>query len=296
MMRRIGSRPQRTIARPISVTGIGFITGAAVHLCFKPAPPHTGRLFHRLDRPHAGYLAACVDRVTGANRRTILGQAPDQVELVEHVLAALSGMRIDNCLIELNAPEPPGLDGSADAFVHALELAGIETQAAECPIFAPDRPIVIADRQATLSIFPSDEAQLKVSYGLDYGHQTALGRQRHTHCITPMDFINGLCDTRTFLLEQEALALRAQGIGSRTDWSDLLIFGPRGPIGNELRYADEPARHKVLDIVGDLALLGCDLAGHVIGYRSGHAMNVMLVRSLLEEMRGCQPLSFRLAA
>lgn len=295
-MRKIGSRPQRTLGRPVQLTGIGFITGASVHLRFKPAPPNTGRVFQRTDRGSNRFVPAVIDQVTGANRRTILGHAPDQVELVEHVLAALAGMRIDNCIIELNACEPPGMDGSAASFVRALQAGGIQMQSAECPIYTPEKTMVITDRRASLSIMPGQDETLKVSYVLDYGAGSALGRQRHTHTLTPMGFVNGLCDTRTFLLEQEAHALRQQGIGSRTALTDLLVFGPRGPLENQLRYEDEPARHKVLDIVGDLSLLGFDLAGHVIGCRSGHAMNVMLVRSLMEELRGCQPLSFRLAA
>jgi UDP-3-O-acyl N-acetylglucosamine deacetylase len=280
-------RPQRTIVRPAEVSGVGFLTGAHVRLRFLPAPPSSGIFFVRTDLRPPLTIPAHVDQVTGTARRTTLGRGPGEVSLVEHVLAALAGLRIDNCRIELDAPEPPGLDGSARGFVTALLRAGAERQPAERPAWAVEAPVVLAQGGATLTLHPPAGDGLRVSYFLDYGAFTPPGRQTHTQDVTPGAFLAGVADCRTFILESEAAELLRQGLGKRTTTADLLVFGPRGPIDNRLRHANEPARHKVLDLVGDLALLGADLRGHVVAYRSGHPLNVELVRTLHRRLAAC---------
>jgi UDP-3-O-acyl N-acetylglucosamine deacetylase len=294
-MRKLGQRPPRTIARPASLHGIGFLTGATVRLRFAPAPPGTGIVFVRTDLQPAAHIPARHDHVTGTQRRTTLGDAPAQVGLVEHVLAALAGLRIDNCFVELNAPEPPGLDGSAWGFVEALLDAGVAPQPGQRGVWGVNEPVVVRAGGATLALHPRDEG-LRVSYFLDYGHGSPIDRQSHTQTLTPESFINDLACCRTFILESEIAELRSQGLGTRTTTADLLVFGPQGPVNNRLRFANEPARHKVLDIVGDLALLGQDLRGHVVAYRSGHPLNVELVRTLGRDLANGQPAPVRRAA
>jgi UDP-3-O-acyl N-acetylglucosamine deacetylase len=279
-VRRHSYRYQRTIARSVDVQGTGFLTGAAVRLRFQPAPPGTGVVFVRTDLRPAARIPADVARVTGTQRRTTLGRAPAYVTLVEHVLAALAGLRIDNCFVELDAPEPPGLDGSARRFTAALLAAGAVLQPARRAIWTVTEPVTVSHAGATLTLYPHAGDTLRVSYLLDYGLGSAIGRQAHTQCVTPERFAADVAACRTFLLEDEALEFRRQGFGVRLSPSDLLVFGPRGPIGNRLRFANEPARHKVLDIVGDLSLFPADLRGHVVAYRSGHPLNVELVREL----------------
>jgi UDP-3-O-acyl-N-acetylglucosamine deacetylase len=208
------------------------------------------------------------------------------VALVEHVLAALAGLRIDNCLVELNAPEPPGLDGSAQGFARALTSAGLVVQPAGRSVWRVDEPVTVAAGAATLTLHPpeDDRPVLKLSYFLDYGPTAPIGRQLYTVELSPGVFIGELAEARTFLLEAEAEELRRQGLGARTTAADLLVFGPRGPIDNVLRHANEPARHKVLDMIGDLSLLGADLCGHLIAYRSGHPLNVELARVLHQRL------------
>jgi UDP-3-O-acyl N-acetylglucosamine deacetylase len=241
-------------------------------------------VFVRSDLGPEARVAACVDEVTGTHRRTTLGRPPVFVSLVEHVLAALAGLRIDNCTLELNAPEPPGLDGSALGFVEALQAAGARLQPARRSLWAVESSIVLEHSGATLALHPAEENELRASYLLDYGPHSPLGRQSHTEVITPESFGSELADSRTFLLEEEAVELQRQGLGTRTSVSDLLVFGKGGPIGNKLRHANEPARHKILDLIGDLSLLGQDVCGHLVAYRSGHPLNVELVRALARQL------------
>src|ERR1700722_8763796 len=182
-VRRQSYRYQRTLAQPAEVRGVGFLTGATVRLRFVPAPPGAGVVFVRTDcRPRA-YIPAHISQVTGTNRRTTLGRPPAQVGLVEHVLAALAGLRIDNCQVELNAPEPPGLDGSARAFVDALVAAGTRIQPARRAVYAVDESVVVRSGGATLALHPPAAGGLAVSYFLDYGLQSPIGRQVHTETI-----------------------------------------------------------------------------------------------------------------
>jgi UDP-3-O-acyl N-acetylglucosamine deacetylase len=283
-VRRVCYRYQRTLGRAAEVQGIGYLTGANVRLRFLPAPPHTGVVFLRTDLGPGARVAATVAEVTGTNRRTTLGRPPVCVSLVEHVLAALAGLRLDNCLVEVNAPEPPGLDGSARGFVEALQAAGVRLQPARRAVWCVEQSILLDQNGATLALHPVDRPELKVSYILDYGPLSPLGRQTHSEVITPESFINEIAGCRTFLLEEEAVELQRQGLGARTRASDLLVFGKNGVIDNRLRYANEPARHKILDLIGDLSLLGQDVCGHLVAYRSGHPLNVELVRALRRQL------------
>lgn len=292
----ISSRFERTIARPAEVEGVGFLTGAFVTLRFCPAPSGTGIVFLRTDLPEKKHIRALSCNVTGTNRRTTLGEAPYQVGLVEHVLAALSGMRIDNCIVELNAPEPPGLDGSAGDFVDALKRAGQVTQTSRKNIYGVDSPVIVQNNGSTLALHPCDGTGLKLTYFLDYGNNSPIQKQVHTQILEPALFIREISRCRTFVLQEEVEQLRKQGLGSRTTAQDLLVFGPRGPIDNQLRYANEPSRHKVLDMVGDLALLGVELCGHVVAYRSGHPLNVELTRKLASRLVSKESLTANIAA
>lgn len=284
ILRRLTYRYQRTLARPTEVSGVGFLAGAPVRLHFRPAPPSTGVVFVRTDLQASTAIPARAEHVTGTQRRTTLGTAPRHVSLVEHVLAALAGLRIDNCIIEVDGAEPPGLDGSARAFVDALIAAGVTLQPKRRSVWSVTEPVVVAAGGATLALHPAEEPLLKVSYLLDYGPDSPIARQSHTAVITPGTFARELAGARTFLLEAEALELRRQGIGLRTTPADLLVIGRQGPIANRLRKADELARHKVLDVIGDLSLFGQDLCGHVVAYRSGHPLNIELVRQLTQRL------------
>jgi UDP-3-O-acyl-N-acetylglucosamine deacetylase len=158
-------------------------------------------------------------------------------------------------------------------------------QQARREICSVDAPVLVVAKGATLTLYPAEGEQLRISYILDYGRDSPIGWQMHSQVMTPARFSEDIAGCRTFILESEAAELRRQGLGARTTAADLLVFGSRGPIDNKLRYANEPARHKILDIIGDLSLLGFDLRGHIVAYRSGHPLNIEMVRRLSQEAR-----------
>jgi UDP-3-O-[3-hydroxymyristoyl] N-acetylglucosamine deacetylase/3-hydroxyacyl-[acyl-carrier-protein] dehydratase len=277
-------RPQRTIARDAEVQGVSFLSGLDVRMRFHPAPTDHGVVFVRNDLPGRPRVPAHVRYVVPRQRRTTLQHGEAVVEMVEHVLAALGGLRIDNCLVEIDAAETPGCDGSSQAFAEPLSSAGIVEQDSAREVVAIDRPLLLREGAAALAAYPGADDRLVLSYHLDYGRDTPIGSQSRFIDLSPESFQADLAPSRTFLLRAEAEALRAAGIGTRTAETDLLIFDADGPVNNTLRFPDECVRHKLLDMVGDLALLGKDLAGHVVAHRSGHALNAQLVRALLDQV------------
>ncbi len=278
------SRPQRTIAREAGVRGVSFLGGLDVRLRFRPAAVGAGIVFVRTDLPDSPSVPAHVKYTIPRQRRTTIGRGPAIVEMVEHVMAALAGLRVDNCVVEIDGPETPGCDGSSRDFTDALSEAGIVEQAATRDVLVIDRPVTVREGESILTAHPGGPGRLVLSYNLDYGPRTPIGRQSLFVDVTPQSFRDELSASRTFLLEAEADSLREAGIGSRTTERDLLIFGAGGVIGNELRYRDECVRHKILDLLGDLALVGMDLAGHVVAHRSGHQLNAELARKLLASL------------
>lgn len=279
-------RPQRTIAREAAVRGVSFLEGRDVEIRFRPAEADSGIVFVRSDLPGGPSVPAHVNHVAPRQRRTTLQKGPATVEMVEHVMAALAGLGVDNCRVEIDGPETPGCDGSSRAFVEAIQGAGVVEQDRPRETLVIDRPVTVREGASVLTAHPGEPDKLVLSYSLDYGRSSPIGSQSYFVEVSPESFRRELASSRTFLLESEAKAMRQAGIGRRTTEADLLIFGPDGPIGNELRYRDECARHKVLDMVGDLALLTKDLAGHVVAHRSGHALNASLVRKLLQAVEG----------
>jgi UDP-3-O-[3-hydroxymyristoyl] N-acetylglucosamine deacetylase / 3-hydroxyacyl-[acyl-carrier-protein] dehydratase len=275
-------RRERTLAETALVRGHGFFHGSDVTLRFWPAEPGTGVVFERIDLPDRPSVPARIDRVVSAARRTTIRQGDASVEMTEHVLAALAGMRVDNCIVQIDAPECPGCDGSSRAFVEAFVQAGIVEQDRMRPVLELESSVVIREGEAALAANPGATGALTLAYHLDYGPGAPI--RAHSFCVgvTPETFRQEIAASRTFVTENEANALRASGIGLRTTEADLLIFGHDGPIGNMLRFPDECARHKVLDLLGDLALLGFDLEGLVVAHRSGHQTNHALARRLLD--------------
>lgn len=278
----IARRLQRTIASRTEVRGIGFIHGSDVTLRFRPAGADSGIIFIRADLPGRPMVHAHIRNVIPSQRRTTIRDGEALVEMIEHVMAALAGLRIDNCAIEIDAPETPGCDGSSLVFTEALQAAGIVELDRLRESLVIERAITVRDGLGVLTALPRGGDGLALSYHLDYGPESSIVAQDRTLDLDPLSFAAVLAPCRTFLLQTEAESLRQAGIGRRTTEADLLIFGPEGVIGNTLRFDDECARHKILDMVGDLALLGMDIVGAVEASRSGHRLNAALVRELVE--------------
>ncbi len=274
-------RKQHTISAPASVAGVGYWSGSDVRVEFRPAAANAGIVFVRRDLPGKPRLPASVHYRTDMPLRTNLCMGEAGVEMIEHVMAALGGLQIDNCEIWVDRPEMPGMDGSALPFVEALRGVGIVAQEAPRPRKIIRRVIRHGNEKSWVEARPCCSGKTILQYELDYGSGNPIGRQSLELSLSPRFFHVNLAPSRTFLLEAEARQLVARGLGERMTCKDLLVFGPDGPIDNQLRFPDECVRHKMVDMVGDLALAGCDLVGRFIAFRSGHRLNAELVRSLV---------------
>jgi len=274
-------RNQQTIAGPAQVRGVGYWSGRDVCVEFRPAPADTGVVFVRHDLPGHPRIPALISYRADIPRRTALCCGEAGVGMIEHIMAALAGMQIDNCEIWVDQPEMPGCDGSALPFVEALDAAGTVSQVAPRASCRVRELLRLGDSNAWIEVRPSPTGQTTYRYELDYGSGNPIGRQSLEVTPSPESFRHELAPSRTFMLEAEARALLAQGLGSRATCGDLLVFGPDGPIDNQLRFPDECVRHKLVDLMGDLALAGCDVIGHFTAYRSGHRLNADLVQAIL---------------
>lgn len=254
-----------------------------MHLEFRPAAADTGIVFVRHDLATPVRIKATVANRVECPRRTTLSSAGASVEMIEHVMAALAGLHIDNCEVWVDQPEMPGCDGSSLPFVLALDSAGVVEQAAARPRLVVRNVTRLGDDDSWVEARPGAHSGLSVKFRLDYGSGNAIGRQTLQLAVTPESFRRELAPSRTFVLEEEAQWLVSKGLGQRATYQNVLVFDKDGPLENELRYRDECVRHKALDLVGDLALTGCDVVGHVIAHRSGHRLNAELVRALLNE-------------
>lgn len=280
------SRPrcQRTVRKPVAVEGFGYFSGRDIRVEFRPAPAGSGVTFVRGDLSPAVRVPVSPALRLDVPRRTTLVWRGVRVEMVEHILAALAGVGIDNCDVWASAAEMPACDGSALAFVEALDAAGAAEQAAPVRQIRVKRRIRVGDERNWIEAAPSRSGGLSVSFDLDYSSHPAIGRQTIRLNVYPETFRSELAPCRTFLEEEAARAMVAQGVGQRVTAKNLLIFGPQGPIDNALRFDNECVRHKVLDVVGDLALTGCEIVADVVAFRSGHRLHAELAQRLLEQI------------
>ena len=282
------NRKQRTLAATTEVSGFGFWSGRDVTLEFRPAAPNTGVVFVRSDLPTPKRIPARVDRRIEAPRRTTLSEQGAQVEMVEHVLAALAGLQIDNCEVWTNAAEMPGMDGSSQPFVVALQAAGIVEQPVMRSFLVVSEVTRVGDDEVWIEARPHKQPAMSLQYRLDYGNDHPIGRETLKMTVTPDRFQKQLAPARTFIMKEEADWLRQQGLATRVTSQEVLVFANEGLIDNELRFENECVAHKVLDMIGDLSLANCDLIGHFVAQRSGHRLNAQLVQTLLNEFQVVQ--------
>ncbi len=277
------SRLQRTLAADFEYRGVGLHTGREARVRIRPAGENHGVVFQRTDAPGKPLIPAHVSNVIERPRQTAIGVGGVLVQTSEHLLASLAGLGVDNCLIEIDGDEVPGADGSAREFVELIGKAGLKDQTAERKVFKVKTPISVSVGDVSLVALPSRGEGLTISYTLDYAD---LKPQHVTFSLTPDIFVKEVSGARTFCLEKEAEALRASGLGKGANYQNTLVLGSGGVVQNTLRYDDECVRHKVLDLIGDLSLLGAAIDGHVVAVKSGHSTNVALARKMDESMRG----------
>ena len=270
---------QKTIKKEFSLKGTGLQTGKPVTISFFPEKENKGISFKRLDLENSKPIRLSDLSKIDTDRRSRVTSGSSYVETIEHVLAAIWGANIDNLRIEMNASEPPALDGSAVDFLKAIKSAGIEMQNAAKDYIVIKKPIWTEMNDSFLGIFPSDV--FKIAYFLDYKN-TSIGKQFFSSIVTPENFEKEIAPARTFCLKEEAEILRKKGYGKGANFQNTLIMDKEGPIDNVLRFPDEPVRHKVLDLVGDLSLLGRHIKGRIMAARSGHKLNSELVAKIKE--------------
>ncbi len=278
----IPMRAQQTIGKTAEISGFGMFTGSDATLRFVPAPPDHGIVFRRVDLPDSPSIPALVEYAVKSHRRTVLSHQGASVEMVEHVMACFAGLQIDNCLVELDSPEVPGFDGSSAPILDCIDEAGVVPQDALRSVLVLRNGVQITASQGESEIVarPLAQPMLAIGYHLDYGLRSPIPAQKIVVPIHPDSFREQLAFARTFVLESEIQQLRSCGYGQRVTEKDILVIGPQGVIGNQLRAPDECVRHKVLDCLGDLALIGCDVYGFIDAYKSGHSLNQEFVRRL----------------
>jgi UDP-3-O-[3-hydroxymyristoyl] N-acetylglucosamine deacetylase len=272
---------QQTIKRSVACQGIGIHSGRPARLVIHPAPANSGINFVRTDLPGAPVIPARSSRVVDSSLATTLGNGQAYVSTVEHLLAALAGLQIDNARIDLSSPELPILDGSAAPFTVLLQKAGIKALRWPRAFFQMQKPLAISDGDKYIGIEPATES--KLTYTIDFPHP-AIGRQQLTFQLRTKAFCREIAPARTFGFLQDVQRLQANGqaLGGTLDNAIVLdsqgILNPKG-----LRFPDEFVRHKILDLIGDLALLGWPILGHIRVSKGSHALHQQFMQTLLQQ-------------
>ena len=271
--------PQRTLRRAISCAGIGLHTGNKVTLSLKPAAADTGIRFRRSDLGGLE-IPATVQHVGGINLATGLARDAVRVDTVEHLLAALVSLGIDNAIVELNSPEVPIMDGSAAPFIYLINEAGVKPLPAARQYLKVLRPISLARGDKRIALYPSDH--FKVTYSISFDHPL-LRHQSRTIRLTEESFVEEIAPARTFGFLSEVEMMRQQGLELGGSLENAVVIGDTGVLNNALRFDDEFVRHKILDVIGDMALVGHPLIGHLVAHRGGHALHAAFAVRVLEE-------------
>ncbi len=269
---------QRTLRRPTSCAGIGLHSGNKVTLSLKPAPADFGIRFRRTDLGNLE-IPATVSNLASIQYATGLARDKGSVETVEHLLAALTSLGIDNVVVELNHPEVPIMDGSASPFIYLINEAGVKRLAAPRRYLKVVRPIALSRGDKRIALYPSDH--FKVTYSISFDHPL-LRHQSRTLRITEESFCDDIAPARTFGFLKEVEMLRQNGLALGGSLENAVVLGETGVL-NALRFEDEFVRHKILDVIGDLALVGYPIIGHLVAHRGGHALHTAFVAKILEE-------------
>jgi UDP-3-O-[3-hydroxymyristoyl] N-acetylglucosamine deacetylase/3-hydroxyacyl-[acyl-carrier-protein] dehydratase len=274
------------MSRPAVVRGRGLLLGEEATTEILPAPPNHGIVFERVDLSPPVRIPAVVQNVARRARRTTLSVGSASIETVEHCMSALAGMRVDNALIRIHGPELPCGDGSASPFVGPILDAGLTEQDAPRRVFALKEPVLVCEGDAMLAAFPADDDQFHVIFDLDYGSNSSrIKRQTQVFESNNGNYEHEIARARTYSLKEEAQALWDRGMCRHLSPKDVLVIGDDGPIDNVYRYDNEPVRHKIVDLIGDLYLVGCALQGRFVAYKSGHEINRRMCLKIVEQMQ-----------
>lgn len=275
---------QKTIKGEGKVAGKGLFGGEEVSVVFKPASVDTGVVFVRADLDEPVRIPALATHIGPSDRRTRLCNGNVSIDTVEHCLAAIASLGIDNIYMDVFGPELPAPDASAAEFYSVLKGIGLQEQEAPHKEFVISDPISVVQGESSIYALPGPAETLEISYDLDYGSQPGMARQIYSCRVTPDSFGKHLASARTFLLEEEAKQLQARGIGAHIRPTDLLVINAEGPIQNRYRYPNECVRHKIVDVIGDLALVGRPIRGRIVATKSGHSLNQELARKMYSEV------------
>jgi UDP-3-O-[3-hydroxymyristoyl] N-acetylglucosamine deacetylase len=270
---------QRTLRRSVSCVGIGLHSGCKVTLSLKPAPTDHGIRFRRTDMGDFE-LPATVRHLTGLQLATGLARDQVSVETVEHLLAALVSMGVDNVVVELNSPEVPIMDGSAAPFIYLIQEAGLKRQQKARKYLKIVRPIALSRGDKRIALYPSDH--FKVTYSISFDHPL-LRHQSRTLAMTEESCVEEVAPARTFTFLKDVERLRQNGLALGGSLENAVVLGETGVLNNALRFEDEFVRHKILDAIGDLALVGYPVIGHLVAHRAGHALHTEFASRILEE-------------
>ena len=273
---------QKTIKSEGKIHGRGLFEGKEAKVVFRPSPANSGITFVRTDIPEPVRISAVASNLAERSRRTTIKKGSVSIETIEHCLAAINALEIDNVVVEVNGSELPAPDCSSAEYFKVLKRAEMVEQDVSRKEFVIKKPITITAGDACIYALPYSDDGLSLTYDLDYGGHTGIDRQIFSCRLTPENFENHLAAARTFLLEAEAKQFQARGIGTHISPRDILVINSDGPIKNSYRFPNECVRHKIVDLIGDLALVGRAVKGRIVAYKSGHALNQQLVRKLYE--------------
>jgi UDP-3-O-[3-hydroxymyristoyl] N-acetylglucosamine deacetylase/3-hydroxyacyl-[acyl-carrier-protein] dehydratase len=268
---------RRTIGRSASVEGTGLHLGVPCTLEFRPAPSGSGICFERRDLSSAGLIPALAEHAVLTERRTQLGEGPSAIHTVEHVLAAVVALEVDDVIVSLDGPEPPIMDGSAQPFVEALLGASIQEHAGCVQVARLTQPVRLVDGDSVYEGTPSEHFDLDVT--IEFPHEM-IGRQHYAARVTPELFQRELGWARTFGFVREVEPLRAMGLIKGASTQNAVVLDDDGVVENALRSPDEFVRHKMMDCVGDLALVGARIKARVVAHKPSHRGTVLFVRAM----------------
>ncbi len=283
---------QRTLKNTIRATGVGLHSGDKVYMTLRPAAVDTGIVFRRVDLPEPVEIRACAEKVGDTNMSTTLIEDGVRVSTVEHLLSAFAGLGIDNAYVDLSAPEVPIMDGSAGPFVFLVQSAGIEEQGAAKRFVRIKKPVIVRDGDKWARFEPFDG--FKVGFSIDFKHPMFTQSSSSAEIdFSTTSFVKEVSRARTFGFMKDVEMLRERNLGLGGSMDNAIVLDDYRVLNEDgLRYEDEFVKHKILDAIGDLYLLGHSLIGAFYGYKSGHQLNNLLLRTLRAEKSAWEEVTF----